>query len=328
MPLPDFEGQVHDGPQNGDLVTMTMTKPPCKECSVLYGLVTLTDADGKHTGIANGTYLHHTASLTFGPGREMDWTGGGFNCGPGETPLMANIGPGIASKKPKAPKAPGLVRSLLPSFGVKVFLLGLNDGGANWYTDRSGKFKSGYYIRKFDQMFTEFEAMNYQPVPKQVYITMEVEYIPNRPKDYQDVAFVMPNVQDCKQKVDFPVPGNVFSKESKGWIVPYDGTIVSMLGHLHDGGTDIEFKLNNKSVCNSTASYGTQPDFVMKGSSSNDTWQALSHMVDCNDAQAVKKGDNLTITANYDLNKHPMRMGNTGEQETVMGLAFLHIAHK
>jgi hypothetical protein len=322
MPLPTFEGDS-EGQQKGDLLTMKYMDPPCKECMVLYGHTSIVTKDGQMSTISNGTYLHHTATLIAGPGRPLDWTGGGFNCRKGEMPSLGGPGggKGIGFRQRMAHSIGK--RGIFP--GLKLFLVGLNDNGGNRFTDKSGQFKSGYHINKYDKMMTEFEVMNYLPVKKEIYLAVEVEYIPGLSKEYKDVEFIMTNIRKCNERVDFLITEKEMRKESSGWILPYDGTIVSMMGHIHDGGNGIEINLNSKLACNSSASYGTRPDWIMHGNDGK-TWEALSGMEDCNEAVPVKKGDNITIIADYDLNKHPMRMSNDGKAETVMGLAFLHIA--
>jgi hypothetical protein len=63
-------------------------------------------------------------------------------------------------------------------------------------------------------------------------------------------------------------------------------------GHLHDGGVSIPFLVNNKTVCESKAIYS--------GASNS-----LTDMTECNDLIPVKKGDIITLAANYDLETHP-----------------------
>jgi hypothetical protein len=66
---------------------------------------------------------------------------------------------------------------------------------------------------------------------------------------------------------------------------------------LHDGGVSIPLLINNKTVCESKAVYG--------GKAESGTWTTVSDMSECNDLIPVKKGDKLTIGANYDFITHP-----------------------
>lgn len=66
---------------------------------------------------------------------------------------------------------------------------------------------------------------------------------------------------------------------------------------MHDGGVDFPLQINGKQVCNSVASYG--------GKEHEGQWKALSGMSICPDMINVKKGDNMTLSANFDIEKYP-----------------------
>jgi hypothetical protein len=89
---------------------------------------------------------------------------------------------------------------------------------------------------------------------------------------------------------------------------------------LHDGGTALLVRVNNKTACQSDAQYAT-------GGKEAGTWDALSGMTICNDVIHVKKGDQLTIVAQYDLDLHPARphAARGGDAEE-MGLALFSFA--
>jgi hypothetical protein len=56
--------------------------------------------------------------------------------------------------------------------------------------------------------------------------------------------------------------------------------------------------INNKTVGESKAQYGG-------AGSESGRWATISGMTQCNDLIPVKKGDILTIGANYDVETHP-----------------------
>jgi hypothetical protein len=74
--------------------------------------------------------------------------------------------------------------------------------------------------------------------------------------------------------------------------------------------------INGKTVCTSRAMYSTSTVKMADGMDAS----AIMGMSRCLDRIEVKKGDKLSLTAHYDLEKHPMRTSNSGEKETVMGL--------
>jgi hypothetical protein len=74
--------------------------------------------------------------------------------------------------------------------------------------------------------------------------------------------------------------------------------------HLHDGGVNLEMKVNDKLVCDSRATYGGQKGTLKTNSSQ--VWQTISSISECTEPIKVSVGDNVTLQANYDLVKHPL----------------------
>jgi hypothetical protein len=75
-----------------------------------------------------------------------------------------------------------------------------DDGHAMRFAERGTSFKSGLYISKKDQINFMGELINYDNYTKDIYTTLEYEYIPNmpaRPKDYYDVGMYAINVTPC-----------------------------------------------------------------------------------------------------------------------------------
>src|ERR1700759_3628497 len=95
------------------------------------------------------------------------------------------------------------------------------------------------------------------------------------------------------------------------------GSNQSTGGHLHDGGTAVVMKVNNKPVCTSNAEY-------RKGETG--TWDALSNMGVCTDIVPVKKGDTIGLTAQYNLELHPARKHAGGGEAEEMGLELFSFA--
>jgi Stress up-regulated Nod 19 len=73
-------------------------------------------------------------------------------------------------------------------------------------------------------------------------------------------------------------------------------------GHMHDGGTAVKLYVNDKLVCSSDATYGsTGGTLKVEGKE----WQTIARMSECRDGFKVKKGDYLTVSAQYDTKAHP-----------------------
>jgi hypothetical protein len=79
--------------------------------------------------------------------------------------------------------------------------------------------------------------------------------------------------------------------------------MILLVGHLHDGGNDIQLTINGKEICDSKAIYGGK-GFEGK-SADGKAWNTINHMDLCPTTIPLKRGDELVIQANYDTEKHP-----------------------
>jgi len=90
-------------------------------------------------------------------------------------------------------------------------------------------------------------------------------------------------------------------------------------GHLHDGGSSVDFTLNGKNICTSKAEYSanaTGGSMAMgdemggmggmrrrDGGHGGD--ETITHMEKCEEVIPIKIGDKIRVTANFDLDAHP-----------------------
>jgi hypothetical protein len=72
---------------------------------------------------------------------------------------------------------------------------------------------------------------------------------------------------------------------------------------MHDGGLNIEFKVNDKVACNSKARYGGKGHEAR--TPDGKIWETIAESTYCPDTVRVKKGDRIYMQANYDLEQHP-----------------------
>jgi hypothetical protein len=70
-----------------------------------------------------------------------------------------------------------------------------------------------------------------------------------------------------------------------------------------DGGVKVDFKLNNKPLCTSTAKYGGEGHTTTVNGR---TWETINEMTPCDGPLPVKKGDKLSFSGVYDLKAHPL----------------------
>lgn len=151
------------------------------------------------------------------------------------------------------------------------------------------------------------QTINYNDEEKQVYTVTELEYLEGKPHGY---------VQSTQQRVDPGICGgpngggihppkgqSKFAVKSSSIVALRDGWIINARGHMHDGGIDIEFKINDKTVCDSRAVYGGEGHTAK--TTDGKTWETIRESTYCNNTIPVKKGDKIFMQANYDVDLHP-----------------------
>jgi hypothetical protein len=240
---------------------------------------TLQYEDGTLATIANDVFNHHVQ--IFDIGKITDQL---FQCG--------KIDPG----KPRSGfKMPGSY------FGGSA-----SDGAPSIFTTPDGTFSSGYYLNKQSKVIMTAELVNYAKEAKSVYAVTEIDYLAGNTPGMMDTSVGIMSVNQCDSVPNpflRPPPGKkVFDMKSKDITILQDGYILQRRGHMHDGGTGMVLKINDKVVCDSKAEYGASGTF--KGDGGAEV-QALSGMKECIEPVAVKRGDRLTIEAYFDLDQHP-----------------------
>lgn len=179
----------------------------------------------------------------------------------------------------------------------------------------------------------EYEIINYKPEAQKWYIAAEYEYIDGKPPGSEAVSVTDFNTNSCFgfEGARFtPPPGaQQFSNPSPDFTMAQDGTILYAMGHLHDGGENIELGthscfsipshdcflsgrctdrkfttvLNNQTVCDSRATYGGKN----AAKDHDDTLiESIEAMSACTATVPIKKGDKVKLISHYDMQKHPV----------------------
>jgi hypothetical protein len=84
-------------------------------------------------------------------------------------------------------------------------------------------------------------------------------------------------------------------------------SFVGIYYHLRtilDGGTSVNMLVNDKLVCSSNAIYGNSTGTGAPTSNGKE-WQTITKMNECFYPIPLKKGDQVKITATYDMKAHP-----------------------
>jgi hypothetical protein len=198
---------------------------------------------------------------------------------------------------------------LLPIPGSVLMGGAAEDAEAHYGTPKVPGKKTGYYITKNSPIMMNIDVVNYNKDDLNVYASADMEYIPGKPAEYLDVSPVFIPVTSCNPGfnlagiVQMPKGQTKWSLKSTGITAAEDSILFLFRGHMHDGGSNVEVKVNEKTVCDSRALYGG-PGHVGKTSDGKD-WETIRDMVTCPEGVVVKKGDKISLAANYDVIAHP-----------------------
>jgi hypothetical protein len=162
-------------------------------------------------------------------------------------------------------------------------------------------------VDPLDQWGAVWHLMNMTDTPKKFYVqyTLGIQYYANA----TNTRFVTPYWADsstCPAGTTWNVPGNggfgSIETRTKTWSMPFDGYIVGLGGHVHDGGISIVTKHEDGTlICENDATYSGGMLDKISGCPTHDT---------------VKKGETLSVTSNYD---------NSAPHADVMGIAVMFL---
>ncbi|KAE9967906.1 hypothetical protein EG328_007910 [Venturia inaequalis] len=265
-----------------------------KDITLLSANVSVVYADGSLIGTSNGLYNHHLLVVDLSK----------------KPPTIATCPSGRGAEPP----------------GLSMWAGSSEDKGGSMFTTDDGKFNSGYYVGKDDKVTMAGDIVNFTNEKKIVYTMIDIQYVEGKPEGHQEAVTQLWNVGQCEGegKVGFDIPKprpdqKKFALRSQNMTMVQDGTFLAFRGHLHEGGTEVIATLNGVEVCRSGAIYS--------GPSTTPGDQgALSAMQYCNKSIRVKKGDVMTLEANYDLELHPPRMQHGGGMAGEMGIMSIFFA--
>jgi hypothetical protein len=247
---------------------------------LLDGVVEITNEKSKRITLDENIYTHHFLAMDMGkPQRPA------FTCESGRNaryvPLPASVVMGGAAE----------------------------DAEAHYQTHTITGKKTGYHIKKNSPIMMSIDIVNYNADDMDVYAAADMEYIQGRPEEYLDASTVFVPVTACDPGsflpgiVQMPHGQSRWSLNSTGIIAAEDSILYVFRGHMHDGGSNIEARVNGKTACDSRALYGG-PGHVGR-TASGKQWETIRDMETCPEGVVVRKGDKITLNANYDLDAHP-----------------------
>jgi hypothetical protein len=132
--------------------------------------------------------------------------------------------------------------------------------------------KAGIYIGPDDMVMHATELMNESANERPAYLDIDIEYIPAaeaKAASFRTATTLWVDIdglcsQDSQVEVteDMMAAGSFERELEGGWKVPFDADILSVTGHLHDGGLKQEFTVNGEVVCEHVAKYGGSAGFI------------------------------------------------------------------
>jgi hypothetical protein len=176
------------------------------------------------------------------------------------------------------------------------------------------------------------ELMNVHSSPRTAVLTITYEYIPYNPDDFETVTSVWLDIGGCRRSdIDVPKDKTSFHFCSPGWKSTISGRIICVLGHLHDGGTHLDVRKDDESVCRSVPKYddkemdhGDGHDLVRRHGGGMDM-SHITKMSMCHNIGRIEAGEKWTVRADYDIAAHPPMLDVNGVPEGVMGIAVMYV---
>lgn len=199
------------------------------------------------------------------------------------------------------------------------------------------KDASGYQLDAQDKFFFLVELMNMNMKDSSVYITMTYDILDGKlPAGWSDVKTVFLDANACKSsEVASPKGKTKFEISSKAWRPNIEGRIVDSMGHLHDGGIDIDITTHGKPLCKAVATYAGSPEYVyrevaMEMHGDKVAKEHISAMPGCgskNIAITHMKRDQSWITrGKYDYTQRAANL-EAGSPSEVMAISIIIVAH-
>jgi hypothetical protein len=322
-------------------------EPPCKDCTVLKAMANFAFADGKQAEVADGVYIHHIIIADYGGKSQLMMPVQPPMCPKGGmiTPMPPMMGmggskPATASGTTGAPAAANPMagmshghsrRSFINTrsnkskrqFGMSVFIGGGGAmGSGNPFAPQPGSnIKSGYWIGKSGGMQLTSEIVNYDNKDKDLYLTLDVEWVPGKAPDMLDVGMGALSADNCVDKergILHPPKDKPITYKGEEWVVTENGYFINFTPHIHDGGVNVKVFVNGNQVCEAKAIYGDEGTATALDGKK---WQTITGYTPCEKPVPIKKGDKVYMTSEYDLTKYRLRPDNSHADAEAEGMA-------
>jgi hypothetical protein len=102
------------------------------------------------------------------------------------------------------------------------------------------------------------DLMNMNPTSQPVWMTLYYDYVDGIPSDFDEVKPVWFDAAQCgTSERGGGSAGSAFEIGASPWMANFEGDILGVGGHIHDGGTQLDVVVDGKVMCTSYPTYGT-----------------------------------------------------------------------
>ncbi|KAE9986781.1 hypothetical protein EG328_004799 [Venturia inaequalis] len=285
---------------------------PCAECTIVSQFAGLEYPDGSHANIDTGMWLHHMVHITIGSGR-WDPTCYGSRS-------LPHVDVGASPSNSERYFSSGNERTKIR----------IDEAGAEGT-------KAGYHLKTSDRFAFIVDLMNMNMEDKTVYMTMTYDVIDGAlPSGWKDIKVVWFDAAQCgtsevsayKQTGKYTIP-------TRAWTPNFEGDIIGVGAHVHDGGSNIIITSGTKTACDCKVHYAESEEYIFKkemrmGEGKNYAEKHISSVTACYNGnlgtQKLEKSQSWKLGCNYDYDQFPGNRGDSGKQESVMCIAIMYVA--
>lgn len=250
---------------------------------------------------------------------------------------------------------PHMVVGTTPDKAERFFSSGNERSRVNFAPPWAPEARMGYFLNKEDKFLFIVDLMNMNKQDEVVYMTITYDYVEGRPAGFDNMKAIWLDAAQCgTSEVIPPVQKGIYEVGAE-WIANLDGEILGAGGHVHDGGKWLSISIDDKVVCNATATYGSggkgmggPPGGGMNpsaaavakvnvmldppsagghghGGGKGEHITAMSACLGEKMGKWLKKGQKWNLKAHYDYDQHAGMVNSEGQQENVMAISIMYI---
>ena len=184
----------------------------------------------------------------------------------------------------------------------------------------------------------EVELMNQGMTNQTGVVTIIWEYLPSLPSGIDKALPIWLDIGGCGSTDQPSFANKTFQYSSPPWSSNVTGRISSVVGHLHDGGVNLQVFNNrgndNTTICDCQSAYGQNPGYIDAGDSmsmssnmnmAGHAGEHISSISECSTGE-LNLGDQLSVTAFYNTTEYAAMQNPDGSLVPIMGIGIMYVA--